>query len=185
MTFQHIFLRNSNMEWIATAIFAVIGSFIFLYGIFLSKQTTLPSHLRSSWKQSLSGLSTSETLDMEENEEIRLAQRQWLRWAGAATMGLGIGVLAGVAGMWLLLLGTLHLPFGLPLGAQMFTFAPVFWSIPTGSMLGGFIASRKPRLPRFDETFTDGSPSRRMLDYRSPLLVVIVTLPFLVFGGVT
>lgn len=185
MTLQDFFFSDPHVELIGAGLFVVGGIAVLLYGIFLSKQTALPSHLRSGWKQYFAGFRTNDTLDAGEDEVMRLAQRQWVRGLGATTVGMGIGMLGGVAAMGLLLLVALHAPFSLPPAMELLIFTPLFWSMIIGPSLGRYFGSRRHRFTRFDDAMTDGSPSRRISEYRSPLLVLIVAIPFLFCSAVT
>jgi hypothetical protein len=145
----------------------------------------VPSHLRESWQRYIIPFLGHSAPDAVDADAMRSAERQWVRIHGGGTVGGSVGTLVGAVGMAAAMIAAARAPFGLPGGIIPLFFAPLYWGILVGSALGEVVASRGRVRGAHDDGLTDGEPPRRVSDYRSPLLLLIVALSFLVYSIVT
>ncbi len=189
MTFQEMFLHDHTIvliELVAGIVIALIGIGVVLWGAWVMRQRTVRSSLRATWQQHLT-LAVSDLASEHIDEDvIQSAQQQWLYSHGLLKAGMGAGTLLGVVGGFLLLQAMLRVPFGLPpWGLELLPIIPWAWGVICGIALTGAFGFRRDRRIGGDAVLTSGEPSRRVSDYRSPLLVLIVALPVLVYSTVT
>ncbi len=185
MTFQEMSLRDYMIDLVAGIVMALGGIGVVLWGVWMMRQRAMPSSLRKAWQQHLTlalGDLVSEHID---DDVIESAQQQWLRAHGLSKIGMGAGLLLGVAGGFLLLQAMLRVPFSLPWTLEWLAMLPLALGIFCGIAFICMFDFRRYRRVGGDAVLTSGEPSRRISDYRSPLLVLIVALPFLVYSAVT
>ncbi len=185
MTLQEMGSGISIIDLVAGIVLALFSVFFTRWGVRVMRRHTVPSSMRYGWEQVLAFALRDSGADHIDDDVIRSAEQQWLRAQGLSMMGAGAGMFLGVAGGFAVLQAMLHAPFALPPeGLEILPFIPWYLGAFSGLALSRRIGSQRHAQGRSDGVLTDGEPSRRISDYRSPLLVLIVALPFLVFSVV-
>lgn len=185
MTLQESFLRHYTIELVAAIVLALVGIGFALWGMWVTRQRAVRFSVRTAWQQHLTLALSSLASGHIDDGVIEFAQQQWLRSQGLFLAGMGTGILLGVAAAFLLLQAMVHVPFGLPWTLEFVFILPFYWGTVSGLALSGMFGFQRARRIEDDYALTDGEPSHRVSDFRSPLLVLFAAVPLLVYSAVT
>lgn len=186
ITFQQEALSPPYLMEFAALTMLLLGLFTTIHGGKFAKRTSLPNSYKAIWLRQVRGLARGVQPSEHSEASLLAAQRQWLAQMGAATRAAGIGVLVGGVVSCIVALLALRLPFSLPFALFWLLCLPPFWGLTIGFVCGSILAGRRhPALGDDDEVVAQPTLSRKVSDYRSPALPIIMALFALAYTVLT
>ncbi len=182
MTLERMVVTESLL-WQILALAALLGCVAFIVsGVRLSRRIAPSSWQEAQWLRLIGRMAGGDDSHVYGADDLHAVWRQWFRQLGAAYIGAGVGLLVGVGGSFALAQLALHAPFSLPEQLFYVCFVPPMWGIILGYACGSLVgARRRATTGGHGAVVAEALVSRRVLDYRTPLLTVPVAIPAIIY----
>lgn len=186
MTLQYELLTEPIFGQIIAVVELLAGILFIIGGVRMSRRTAPSSWQETQWLRQIVRMAPGEDPHVYDADDLQAVWRQWLRQLGKASIGTGIGIFIGGCVSFALAQVALLAPFSLPEQLFWFCLLPPMWGITLGFTCGSLVAGQhRATARRGGAAIAAASVPRKVLDYRSPLLTVIIAIPAIVYTVLT
>lgn len=186
MTIEYVLVNEPIFLQILALVALLGGIAVIITGVRMTRRRTPSIWQEAQWLRLIRRMARGEDSHVYGADDLQAMWRQWFRQQGTAAIGGGAGILVGTLVSFALAQLALHAPFSLPYQLIYVCFAPPAWGMILGFTCGGLVGTRqRATAGRHDAAVADTLVSHQVLDYRSPLLTLLVAIPAIVYTPLT